>query len=656
MARFCWNAFRQFGSKLLQRNSLLFVTIAGLFVLGFGLYAQRQILIFLPGTQPGTVNQADDALVCRNCHNSGSPTRPVTIYKEWAGSMMAHSARDPIFFAALAVANKYNGVTGNATGEYCIRCHSPTGWLAGHSEDYTGQMLSGTDFDGVQCDYCHRAIDPLHPDSSAPYLSFPVPGYGNGMHVDQRLETPKRGPFDSVSAPHATMYDPFIESSEFCAVCHDVSNVFYAQDRINQAPHEYAPLERTYSEWLMSWYATQGDSGTCQSCHMPDSAGYVCIYVSAPLRQNVAKHDLTGGNTFVPDILPDFYMGLDPLFLAAGKQRAAATLQRAADLRVDAYHSGDSVVATVRVTNLTGHKLPTGYPDGRRMWINIIARNAAGDTVFQSGAYDPDSAVLIHDAQIKVYEAVQGLTETRATTYGLSAGPSLNFSLNDTIFSDNRIPPRGFTRFGFQQRLAQPVAATYADSQYWDATTYTLPSTASQLSATLYYQTISRSYIEFLRDENIGNANDWNQWGEKLYNSWLLRGKSQPVTMNRLTVAVQDTTTSVDEQETLPHAIELFQNYPNPFNPTTKISFVIAPQGRRLNSSSGSASGGGPSSFVTLKVYNILGMEVATLAEGVMSPGIHSLAFDASDLPSGIYFYALAAGNTSQVKKMLLMR
>ena len=188
---------------------------------------------------------------------------------------------------------------------------------------------------------------------------------------------------------------------------------------------------------------------------MKDTTGYDCVYNTAPLRTNLARHDLTGGNTFVPDILPDFYNTLDTTSLAEGKQRATATLQRAAYLKIDSYHSGDSVIARVRITNLTGHKLPTGYPDGRRMWINLIGKNAQGDTVYQSGVYNPDSAMLIRDNHIKVYEIVRGMTDTRATAYGVPSGPTFHFILNDTLIFDNRIPPRGFTNLGFQQRLAR---------------------------------------------------------------------------------------------------------------------------------------------------------------------------------------------------------
>ena len=608
-----------------------------------GVRHARSIFLSLPGTQVGTVDSANSASTCAQCHNSTSDIRPITIHRKWSGSMMAQAARDPIFFAALAATNKYR--TGD--GEFCIRCHSPMGWLAGHSEDFTGQALSGTDFDGVQCDYCHRSVDPLNPDSTVSPFTTPVPGYGNGMHAVQQLTIPKRGPYDSVAAPHQTRYDAFQKSSELCGVCHDVSNPRYAVDRATQPPHEYGPLERTYSEWLMSWYATQGDSGTCQSCHMADTSGYVCIYPTVPYRTDIAQHDLTGGNTFAPKIIPDFYTGVDTSALSEGVERAAATLRRAAELNVSAIHSGDSAIAFVNITNLSGHKLPTGYPDGRRMWINLIARNSQGDTVFESGSYDPDSAILAHDPQIKIYEAIHGLTASTASSLGLEAGPSFHFFLNDTILFDNRIPPRGFTNLGFLLRRAEPVGAAYADSQYWDRVRYVLPGAAATVSASLYYQTMSKEYADFLRDENSGNAYDWNNWGGKLHQSWQNRGKSSPVLMGSGSAVVRDSIESVRDGIRKPDRFALLQNFPNPFNPATRLSFSL-----------------GRASFVTLKIYDPVGREIATLVNGPRNAGVHSVDWHAGSVPSGIYLYRLVARGTGarpgqpfiDQKKMVLIR
>jgi hypothetical protein len=618
---------------------LLFVSV----LVGFS-SIPRHLMIFLPGTQPGTVDEVENVDYCQSCHYSESVDHPVTIAKDWKGSMMAHSARDPMFFAALAVLNKYN----DAGGEWCIRCHSPSGWLMGRSKVPTGENLIGSDFDGVQCDYCHRVVNPLNPDTTVPpFPVYPVPGYGNGMHAFQRYPTPKRGPYDSVFSPHQSFSDSFQQTSELCGVCHDVSNPFYAHDRNTQAPHEYSPIERTYSEWKASWYATQGDSGSCQHCHMQVSPGYGCIIPGSPFRHNLRQHDLTGGNTFVPDILPEFWSGLDTLALQEGKSRAEATLQRAADLHTVAYRFSDTLVrATVKITNKTGHKLPTGYPEGRRMWLNLLAFDSSGTKIFESGKYEYDSAKLVYDSQIKIYEAKHGMTDAIAARYALQAGPSFHFGLNDTIYFDNRIPPKGFTNAAFQSRRAEPVGYFYPDSQYWDITEYLLPPATDVIIVKLMYQTISKEYIEFLRDENIGNAADWNQWGEKLYNAWKKKGKSSPVVMNTETILVKDTLLDVSPGYHLPSEFTLYQNYPNPFNPRTTIRLRLqAP------------------AFTSLRVYDIFGKEIETLVNKKLETGNYAFEWNAENYASGIYFYRIEVADAQSsprkftaVKKMLLLK
>jgi len=100
-------------------------------------------------------------------------------------------------------------------------------------------------------------------------------------------------------------------------------------------------------------------------------------------------------------------------------------------------------------------------------------------------------------------------------------------------------------------------------------------------------------------------------------------------------------TTSVKSisSEIVPLSIELMQNFPNPFNPTTTIRFAL------------------PSSeMVTLKVFDVLGREIAKIAEGQFEAGMHELRFDARQLSSGIYFYSLEAGSHREIKKMSLLK
>lgn len=83
----------------------------------------------------------------------------------------------------------------------------------------------------------------------------------------------------------------------------------------------------------------------------------------------------------------------------------------------------------------------------------------------------------------------------------------------------------------------------------------------------------------------------------------------------------------------------LAQNYPNPFNPVTEINFSLANSG-----------------YVTIKIYNILGSEVATLVDGFMESGKHNVKFDAQDFTSGVYFYTIKADNFTSTRKMMLMK
>ncbi|MFZ0454378.1 MAG: T9SS type A sorting domain-containing protein, partial [Ignavibacteriaceae bacterium] len=99
---------------------------------------------------------------------------------------------------------------------------------------------------------------------------------------------------------------------------------------------------------------------------------------------------------------------------------------------------------------------------------------------------------------------------------------------------------------------------------------------------------------------------------------------------------------AVDVVETgsgIPMTYKLSQNYPNPFNPTTTIEFAL-PKAQN----------------VTLKIYNVLGQEVATLINSNIAAGNHSIRFDASNLSSGLYIYKISAGSFTSAKKMMLLK
>jgi Secretion system C-terminal sorting domain len=94
-----------------------------------------------------------------------------------------------------------------------------------------------------------------------------------------------------------------------------------------------------------------------------------------------------------------------------------------------------------------------------------------------------------------------------------------------------------------------------------------------------------------------------------------------------------------DESNLIPEKFALFQNYPNPFNPSTTVSYLIPNESK-----------------VTIKVFDILGNEIATLVDELKEPGLYSIKFDASLLSNGIYFLAMKAADYTQTKKMILIK
>jgi hypothetical protein len=112
-------------------------------------------------------------------------------------------------------------------------------------------------------------------------------------------------------------------------------------------------------------------------------------------------------------------------------------------------------------------------------------------------------------------------------------------------------------------------------------------------------------------------------------------------------IALYDEFSSADDNEEMnPTEFTLYQNYPNPFNPSTKIKYVIpniiSTEVRNLN--------------VKLKVYDVLGNEVAVLVDKEKSAGVYEVNFDASGLTSGVYFYKLTSGSFTESKKMMLLK
>lgn len=331
---------------------------------------------------------------------------------------------------------------------------------------------------------------------------------------------------------------------------------------------------------------------SCQTCHMPPRFGKGCDKPNAPTRTDVPQHDMTGGNYWMPDAIlylneldklriGDRMMDFQITPLLDGKMRAMETLNEAASLSV----SGD----TVTVVNLTGHKLITGYPEGRRMWLNIKWYDADGTMIREDGAYGPigvsipnpaggpnievESIIDLSGTNTKIYEAHYGLDQgwaaqliglgypadlalsynrddnsvahTLEELAGSAPGTefeTFHFVLNNVVHKDNRIPPYGMDYETARKRNALPTppnqygvtsGGTY---NHWDDldlsnTPDGIPAGAFSATIDLLYQPTSWEYIQFLWLANDGNNPFLAEEGINMLDAWLNNGMAAPYIM-----------------------------------------------------------------------------------------------------------------------------
>ncbi len=593
-------------------------------------------LVRMPGTQPGqTALEAPNR--CLNCHAGYNPA--VEPGFNWKGSMMAHSARDFLFWACLTVAGQdslWAVGTPNAV-DICERCHFPKGWLEGRSDPPNASAMTGADFDGVQCDFCHRMLDPFFEDTSTgvregsdwagywdesnasgtpslaaahtTYLAdatevqaltlfngtplylghVPAAGTytenGSGQYI-VAAAADKRASFADAAARHQMLYSRYHKSRYFCSTCHDVSNPVLAnlgQDGSlpltteTDPAYAYYHVERTFSEFMLSAYGQQGGApgkgpfapavfatsrphdavAACQDCHMRDVVGVGCNKKGAPVRPDGSVehpasgqplHDLTGGNVFVSWVLASAVQGsanfdavnasllgqgpaaltldltagegIDPAALLAGVDRAMQQLELAATIENLSYDAATGQLA-FRVQNNTGHKLISGFPEGRRMFLNVRGY-AQGSVVFEVNPYDAAAGTLKGlptPASPPLGPGEQHLDalvyEMHPTSTLTGENETFHFALATGRYKDNRIPPKGFRVADAAARLAEPVwqgqpaPDYYTASEYaggYDDVTIAVPTGADGIEVRLFYQTTSREYVEFLRDEINGTG------------------------------------------------------------------------------------------------------------------------------------------------------
>lgn len=595
-----------------------------------------------PGTQPGEVSNLESPDKCDNCHGGYDPAvEPAFNWRGsmmanagrdpifWATLAVAEQDFDGSgdlcirchstggWYAGRSTPTDGSALTaGDADGVDCDNCHKATD-------------TSRSEHAGV-----------MNPPFIANDEKTPATGYyGSGME-SLFSGNAKLGPYIDAAAKHQFMQSKFHRDVDYCGTCHDVSNPAVGdlahnngkqptgdavvasgvpgspvagKAAFNNFPYQYGVVERTYSEYssgalsktLVSGYgslpadlragaikAAFDSAGgnykdgsaryfSCQTCHMRAVTGYGANKSGIPLRQDLPLHDMTGGNYWMPDVI--LYQntqntlrlggGLTALQISAiqaGKLRAQQQLDLAASLSV----SGN----TLKVTNLTAHKLISGYPEGRRMWLNVKWYGAGNTLLREDGKYDVvasvsgtpvKSIVDLAGANTKIYEAHYGMTQewasqllalgyaadlplgfdrvTGAVNYTLgqlaaqapgTSHETFHFVLNNTVVKDNRIPTYGMTYDEARKRNSLPVPpAQYGTGlpgstyNYWDEILLDPPGGATHADIRLLYQPTSWEYVQFLQLANKGQNAFLAQEGVNLLNAWLNTGMAEPYVM-----------------------------------------------------------------------------------------------------------------------------
>jgi hypothetical protein len=467
---------------------------------------------------------------CKACHtNLVTPSgEDVSIFTDWRSSMMANSARDPYWMAAVRREVMDHPTAAREIEDECSICHMPMTTFPERAAGRKGRIFDHLPLgrpddpdaalaaDGVSCSACHQ-IQPKglgKPDS-----------FNGGYVIDVTAEQGARllfGPYQvdtgrtrvmQSSSSFAPATSTHIQQSEVCATCHTL----FTHSLARGAGDARLPEQTPYLEWQQSAYK---DTRSCQSCHMPVVTDDMPLtQVLGQPREGLSRHTFLGGNFFMMKMLnryrADLGVRATPQEMEAAVTRTVRHLQedtaRVSVARVERTASG--LMFDVDVQNLAGHKLPTAYPS-RRAWLHVAVKDASGRVVFESGAFSADGRIEGNDNdadatrfephhseitradQVQVYESVMVDPSGRVTT-GLLSGAR--------YVKDNRLLPLGMNRTGASAEVAVHGAAAQ-DADFGDGrdrVTYRVSvddqSGPLAITAELWYQPIGYRWAANLR-------------------------------------------------------------------------------------------------------------------------------------------------------------
>jgi hypothetical protein len=531
--------------QLIRNNRCTAVATGIGAVFGIGSVAGWTLLASAAVPQMPVNHLFTTSMHCIACHSDfhSSQGDDISIGWNWRATIMANSSRDPYWHAGVRREVTDHPYAQAAIEDKCSTCHMPMQRFQAVAEGGRGEVFRYLDAirngsatiepdaelmkaadvkatlaaDGVSCTICHQ----IRPDNFGQESSL-----DGGFVIDRQKPFEQRelfGRFDidkgRARAMHsATGFEPaktdHLARSELCATCHTLLTQAFDVDG---RPAGSLPEQVPFQEWEHSDYV---ETNSCQSCHMPavpDEAPITSVLQKQ--RPDVKRHVFVGGNSFMIRIFRDHRDELGVVAPADELEASArriddflATSAAALDIR-NANRSNGRLDFDVVVTNKSGHKLPTAYPS-RRAWLHVVARDANGAVVFESGAVHDNGAVTGNDNdedgtrfephytritspdQVQIYESIMGDSNGRVTT-GLLYGTH--------YLKDNRLLPRGFDK-----RTADELVAVHGPAESdpdfaggGDTVTYSvaLPNASRPVSVTveLLFQSIGFRWNENLR-------------------------------------------------------------------------------------------------------------------------------------------------------------
>ncbi len=461
---------------------------------------------------------------CAVCHTGlkDQSGADVSLDTAWRSTMMANALRDPYFRATLRDELQKYPALDAAVQDKCAHCHTPMAFTTASIKQQTVKLLDDgfsaeshplhpLAVDGVSCTACHQI--------GAEKLGAPASFSGRYV-IDSQTPAGKRliyGPF-AVQPMFASQMQgasgflpqqaAHIAQSALCGACHTLYTP--GVDSSGQLTGSEFPEQTPFLEWQNSSYP---QSAACQDCHMPTASGAVKIASTGGQPQSpFFQHFFVGGNEYMVKLLA---VNGGELKTTASEQQFTATAQRALDqlqnrsaqLNVEGARSGNQIDLKVRVENLAGHKLPTGYPS-RRAWLHVRLLDSTGKVVFESGApqdggriagddneadparFEPHYAVITAPDQVQIYESIMAGADGRLTTSLLAAA---------RYAKDNRLTPKGFDKADAPQVVAV-IGEAAQDADFdggADMVTYQIntPAGSYRAEVELLYQSISAVWM-----------------------------------------------------------------------------------------------------------------------------------------------------------------